>query len=39
MRWKTSENCVPRGTQGYVGGPMRWGTNGNRVKRVRLGDQ
>ena len=26
-------------TQGYTGGPMRWGTNENCVPRVTLGDQ
>ena len=25
--------------QGYIGGPMRWGTNENCVIRVALGDQ
>ena len=25
--------------QGYIGGPMRWGTNENCLTRVTLGDQ
>ena len=41
LDWETNEmgDQWELCNQGRIGGPMRWGTNENRVERVRLGDQ